>query len=83
MNSRELRAWPAFPRGTPYAGANERGMTLRDYYAGQALVGILSAKFAEMVANVPGSVRYDLAATDAFLIADSMLVVRDRTADGD
>lgn len=77
---------PAFPRPIGNNGANHgrevstdfKGMTLRDYFAGQALIGILSSKFRDMVANVPESCRYDLVATDAFLIADAMLKERSK-----
>jgi len=57
-----------------YQGSN--GMSLRDYFAAGALSGILAAKFSAMVAGVPESCRYDLAATDAYAIADAMLKVR-------
>ena len=62
---------PAFPYkcedGTEYLG-----MTLRDYFAGQALVGILSAIANEPMENPMGS----FIAKDCYAIADRMLAAR-------
>lgn len=66
---------PAYPC-SKVAGINY-GMTLRDYFAGQALVGILAHQFSKMVASVPEGIRYDLAATDAYVLADAMIRVRE------
>ena len=57
---------PAFPRGD-FGG----GMTLRDYFAGQALVGIISGCAAACAI-------YDTheAAEDAYQVADAMLAAR-------
>ena len=51
--------------------AHTNGMTLRDWFAGQALAGLL--------ANVgfTGEVTYDGLAYDAYRIADAMLAARE------
>lgn len=48
------------------------GMSLRDYLAGQALPGVVVAQQREGVASP------ELAAEDAYAIADAMLQRRDR-----
>ena len=61
---------PAFPEvdgGRFYRG----GMTLRDYFAGQALAGILSYPDAHLVAGTASQ-----AAGSAYQIADAMLAAR-------
>lgn len=57
----------AFPRGTN-SGCQQQGMTLRDYFAGQAIVGLISQ-------NHRGATRDDLA-VEAYRTADAMLAYR-------
>lgn len=69
---------PAFPRD--HASDGHNGMTLRDYFAGQALVGILqmvAAGKTDLGMNfddepTPHFDPYE-AAADAYLLADAML----------
>ena len=72
---------PAFPFHNPYSAETFKGMSLRAYIATAALQGILAAKFASMVANVPASARYDCAAADAVLMADALIaeLAKERT----
>jgi hypothetical protein len=56
---------PAFPYRDRYPG-----MTLRDWFAGQALAGLLASK---------GYHERSVAATDAFNLADAMLTAREAT----
>jgi hypothetical protein len=58
----------AFPIAIP-AGCEgyEDGMTLRDYFAGQALVGLLSRNDVPLAHIVPDN---------AYMIADAMLEAR-------
>ena len=66
---------PAFPStetfldGTHYT--NHPGMTLRDYFAAQALAGIMAA--------IPSTIRYEEAdvAKDCYALADAMLARRE------
>jgi hypothetical protein len=53
----------------------EYGMSLRDWFAGQALAGMQSQYKA-------GRLRHDYAATDAYAFADAMLAAR-RQQDGE
>jgi hypothetical protein len=65
----------AFPTLFPveHYGTGYRGMTLRDYFAGQALAGILaSANFG----NVKGWI-----GAKAYEVADLMLAARERKED--
>jgi hypothetical protein len=63
---------PAFPRAmTETDPVGQSGMTLRDYFAGQALIGILGARQGFMV-----DVGTDNAPTFAYRIADKMLEER-------
>lgn len=51
------------------------GMTLRDYFAGQALAGIMTSY---AVARGPSEQWIDAAAKISFLVADAMLQERDK-----
>lgn len=57
----------------PGAYAAEPGVSLRDYFAGQALVGIMS--------SIPPTMRYEpwQVALDAYTTADAMLAERAKT----
>lgn len=59
---------PAFPRD----GGNQTGMTLRDYFAGQALLGITS----ELANEDLGTVDFNITARSAYEIADAMIRAR-------
>ena len=58
---------PAFPRS--YVADGHNGMTLRDWFAGQALVGMMQAMR-------PYSDRPRQCAVDAYLQADAMMAAR-------
>lgn len=64
----------AFPTQTD-AGWAMAGMTLRDWFAGQALMGILSSFPEDASFGTAGSKR-DLA-SDSYALADAMLAARD------
>lgn len=63
---------PAFPMWDGDKGEDLPGMSLRDYFAGQALMGILQNRFQE-VAGLP---KFSVA-QDAYGIANAMLAARD------
>ena len=72
---------PAFPLKGPFMQSDEYGMTLRDYFAGQALI----ATFKNSVKLFNGGgfpddadldVIYSDAAETAYLVADEMLKAR-------
>jgi hypothetical protein len=69
---------PAFPcsneqftYGNPQAGDAHAGMTLRDWFAGQALAGGISGDNSE-------DYTIDEMASDAYRIADAMLAARSK-----
>ena len=62
---------PAFPRDHRYLGHN--GMTLRDYFAGQALAGFAAAP--DFVDPKP-----DVMAHESYRYADAMLAARSQVA---
>jgi hypothetical protein len=66
---------PAFPYETP-DGGGESGMTLRDYFAGQALPSIIVAVSAGQHTLHPDRQAPDSFALDAYAIADAMLLAR-------
>ena len=77
---------PAFPRpaseghhvqnGEDYKGYGEQaGMTLRDYFAGQALAGMLSAPMGEIGARARENAT--VAAQWAYDHADAMIAARE------
>lgn len=72
---------PAFPQNDAVINRinNHSGMTLRDWFAGQALVGVF-ASTAHPASPGIGRQDYPLAAIDAYVIADAMLAEREREA---
>lgn len=63
-------AFPVFPEGATGHASAFRGMSLRDYFAGQALAGMLAHL---------GLFGDDGIADDAYKIADAMLAAREDT----
>lgn len=69
----ELDNPPAFPipeAAYAYEGV-QTGMTLRDYFAGQALAGLLTGQFSDTSRH-----NFDALPKEAFDIADAMLAAR-------
>ncbi len=64
---------PAFPSDYIPGTATTPGMTLRDYFAGQALAGIVLSPLGQ-----GGRATYDSTARDAYNYADAMLAARER-----
>lgn len=71
---------PAFPfgqvsetTGRPINGYHNDGMSLRDYFAGQALMGLLSGQYAEQ-----GQHNLFEVPNEAYYIADAMIAERNR-----
>lgn len=65
---------PAYPCAmAPDWPECDRGMTLRDYFAGQALIGVLSSRNGFLI-----DVGVESAPGWAFQIADAMLAERDK-----
>ena len=75
MNTNRINyGWPAFPTLEEHGfNSGEPGMTLRDYFAAKALLGLLS----------DGSIRDkpEGFAKSAYEVADAMLKERDKTLD--
>jgi hypothetical protein len=74
---------PAFPANHFDLADNERGMTLRDYFAAKALVGFLAEPMNDGMRSsayhINGETVDDLAvglATASYKMADAMLVAR-------
>ena len=65
--SRDDHGGPAFPLATSHF-VQQRGMSLRDWFAGQALAGLLGSR----VAPAP----WDQWALEAYRLADAMLAAR-------
>ncbi len=59
---------PAFPVSDYY-----RGMTLRDWFAGQALTGIVLSPLGQ-----GGRITFSATAIDAYTYADAMLAAREK-----
>lgn len=77
---------PAFPmpfstdeHTTPCnASIMQPGMSLRDWFAGQALAGMLVSR-----AYLTGELRHDYAAHDSYVFADAMLAERTKANSGE
>lgn len=63
---------PAFPMSD--AGYPYMGLSMRDYFAGQALIGLLAQETEEW-----HYVKYEDAALSAYCLADAMLTARERS----
>lgn len=70
---------PAFPSvlPTPLGDFKLTGMTLRDYFAGQALTGMLAYSILSPNGNYHVNCPPDGVAHDAYLLADAMLKARE------
>jgi hypothetical protein len=62
----------AFPRAETAEGSGEHGMTLRDWFAGQALLGALAALMD------PSNMTPEQFAEMSYQIADAMLAERNK-----
>lgn len=61
--------------------AHSKGMTLRDYFAGQAIAGMLASAYWEQNAN--GNPETERAVTEqAYRMADAMLKAREENLNG-
>ena len=69
---------PAFPAMHFDLGENEHGMTLRDYFAAQAMQGLLAADWCANLRNdhYGENAGNSTVARDAYMIADAMLEAR-------
>ena len=70
MNAQTNDGGPAFPAPAYAANITDKGMTLRDYFAAQALAGLLSS-------GVKSKGWEETIAYDSYKIADAMLVRRE------
>lgn len=68
---------PAFPR-TPggIVSQEHMGMTMRDWFAGQALPAVIAALSAGQHSVHPNMTILESATTDAYAMADAMLAER-------
>lgn len=73
MDKRDLNE-PAFPIHGAAADHQFTGLTLRDYFAGQALIGLLASQ-NETTGQYVG---LGAAVSDAFTVADQMLKERQK-----
>jgi hypothetical protein len=64
---------PAFPESNSL-GVMQHGMSLRDYFAGQALPGVIAVCAKEP--NVRGKQPEEVWATVSYLVADAMIRAR-------
>ena len=71
--SKEDSGGPAFPAvavGTSLPWNTMQGLSIRDYFAGQALAGLLASP------NIRDGAQPNLAAQAAYIVADAMLKQR-------
>ena len=73
MSEKKNDGGPAFPRVNPEYCKNNDGMTLRDWFAGQALVGIAGRLMS------PTEWNGDCIASAAYELADGMMEEREAT----
>ena len=75
---------PAFPGKafTKSGHPNGESMSLRDWFAGQALAGLLAGRSYDHALTDPGGVK-GAAASDAYKVADAMLAARTKESGHD
>lgn len=76
---------PAFPRVSEGLGINRPGMTLRDWFAGQALAGQLASVNADDAAEFKrqgDEWTRRMFAEHAYSLADAMLAARTQSKEG-
>lgn len=75
MNNPINDGGPAFPIPTEYMTTEQPGMTLRDYFAGQAVMALVTKEAIELIGRkrITGA---DLA-TACYDLADAMLAARE------
>ncbi len=83
FDTSETDGGPAFPiplhQGQAYNATVHKGMSLRDYFAGQALAGVYANKDLLLaVESVGQDHSIATAAKVAYAVADAMLAARDR-----
>jgi len=71
----------AFPCISLINKKEELGMDLRDYFAGQAVIGLLSAIGQYTTGFPQGTSFAEITAYDAYWIADAMLEMRKNTSE--
>ena len=75
---------PAFPFWNPGTSLDgqQTGMTLRDWFAGQALAGITSALTEEEIENLANGVKGGkFIAVASYALADAVLAAREEGSD--
>jgi hypothetical protein len=68
-------------KGADSVAIETHGMTLRDYFAGQALVGILGSGDAKIDNIISDEFASATLAQSTYIIADAMLAARERKED--
>lgn len=79
---------PAFPRPSTPRTFGQGGMTLRDYFAGQALIGLVSIDFNEKSSlceklGVDGKTWGEIAAQQCYGYADALLKQRKKESNNE
>lgn len=74
MMTQQNTGGPAFPHST-IDGHTEYGMTLRDYFAGQALAGIAANSYTPWTPDA-ADISDETLAKSAYDLADAMLAAR-------
>ncbi len=74
--SEQNNGGPAFPLGDADGRVTQEGMTLRDWFAGQALAGHLASQSRD-IGFYQGSDSFEKMASDAYRTADAMLKQRE------
>lgn len=67
---------PAFPRAASEMNYDAEGMTLRDWFAGQVLTGVIQKCANDTVPD--GETLVSMFARNAYRLADAMLAERER-----
>ena len=78
MSSPTPDGGPAFPRPGTDCGPDQDGMSLRDWFAGQALTGIkANDELCHICSDVPSMTQAEAVARMAYADADAMLAARE------
>lgn len=73
---------PAFPSNGSMGEVCQEGMSLRDYFAGQALMGLLNNSEARIESDLSDRTNAEILSSNYYFMADAMIAQRSKNGYG-